>query len=261
MTYIARKQLAPILAVICGISLFIFNPITENSAVATSSYKVTSVSKFKTVKTPTYIYRQPKKYAEKAEKLQKNMGVVTTGKTKNGYSQIRYAFNYAYVKTVALQSVKANTSTKKYAWAINKKYNFKIPNYTGSNSSFKPKFYKTYSTSTAVRNFWLYPFAESTLTKTEYDTSKGLYEGVGEGSASTLVLKYPIKKNSIWTSNGVKYKILSTKATVKTAAGTFKNVVKVTDSYYVSYYAPNKGLIKVQYKDKNRYKTEMILSK
>lgn len=262
MTYFKKKHQSLFLAVTIGISFITISSLPEPTASATKKYKTTSISQFKIAKKPTYIYQKASSSSEKREKIQKNMGVVATGKKKNGFSQIRYGFAYAYVKTTTLKSAKPNKSKKKYAWAINQKYKFKTPLYE-ENSYMYPKFHKTYSTSPAVRNFWMYTMYNAmVLTKTEHETSKGLYEGSGEGSSEILVLKYPIKKNSKWTSSGMKFKIISTKATVKTSAGTFKNVVKVkTDNYSISYYAPNKGLIKQTTKSNGKYSTSMILIK
>lgn len=206
-----------------------------------------------------YIYWKPKANAEKAMKLGKNTGVFTTGKKKNGYSQIRYSFTYAYVKTSALKSVAPNTK-KKYAWNIaSTNYKFKL--YGDEKGNFKPKYYNTYKKDLSVKQFWLFSTTYSTLSTNEFDTSKGLYSGQAEDGIYALTVKYPVKNNSTWVADGRKYKILSNNSKVKTPAGTFNNVVKVHVGNSISYYAPNKGLIKSQTKFKNKYSTNFALTK
>ena len=47
--------------------------------------------------------------------------------------------------------------------------------------------------------------------------------------------------------------IISVDKTIKTRAGTFRNVVAVKSGHYVNYYAPNVGFILTTYKGKAMY--------
>lgn len=263
MRHNKKKIQVYILAVGVGLSSLLLPATYDGSVTAKSAYKVAPVSKFKVVNKKTYIYTKPRA-STKMDYLpiNKNSGVLTTGKTKNGYSQIRYAFNYAYVKTSVLKSVKANNSPNKYAWNTSGNYKFKWYS-TSDKFVSKPIFYKnnSYDKNLSTRDFWLYSNGNMTTGNNEFDTSKGLYSGASENGVFDLVVKYPVQKNKTWTVNNSKYKILSTKATVKTSAGTFKNVVKVKSGNYISYYAPNKGLIKTEAKYNNKYSTDFVLIK
>lgn len=263
MKFNKKKQLSILLAVAVGFSTFTFTSVDKNTTFAKEKYTVGTVSKFKTVKSSSkqvYVYRKASTSSEKSFPLGKNMGVMTTGKTQNGFSQIRSSFGYGYVKTSVLKSVKANTSSKKYAWNTSGNYKFKLFK-SHANKSFQPLFYKVYNKNLSVRNNWLYSDGNMTVGLNEFDTNKGLYSGLSENGIYNLVVKYPVKKNKSWTSEGQKYKILSTTVTVKTSAGTFKNVVKVKSGSYISYYAPNKGLIKTMSKKGKKYSTDFILMK
>lgn len=261
-----KKLLTILFAFTLGFSTLAFSTVDSHTVSAAGKYKVTPVSKFKLVKNQkktVYMYWKPSTASKKAGKLPKNSGVVTTGKTKNGFSQITYAFTFAYVKTADLKSVQANTSNKKYAWDISKNIYYKVPNYKGADakSIYTGKFHKTYSTSPSLVNFWLYNLGPMLVTTREYDTKNGLYEGLSEEGELVLALKYPIKKNSTWYTYGVKNRIVSTNMTVQTPAGKFKNVVKVNRGGTLLYYAPNKGLIKISSKYGKKYQTDFIIAK
>lgn len=95
------------------------------------------------------------------------------------------------------------------------------------------------------------------------ETKKGLYD-----SFTNKVISYPIKKGKVWYdkyNENYKYKIIDSKRTVKTKAGTFKNVIVVkgndtkSKGYSVSYYAPNVGIILITRADKTtNYKSKKV---
>lgn len=235
--------------------------LTPTFSQAKSTYKTVSVEQFREVQPnkTVHIFSKPSANSKKYVKLPKNSGVVVTGQTKNGFSKIRYQFQYAYVKTSALKKVSAKTGTH-YARDISKKYRYDVPMNAGSiyARTFTASFLKTYKPSPAVTNFWFYKSSPTQFGITEYDTSKGLYTGDIEDGYLSLSIKYPIKKNLIWSGElGQKTKITQTKATVKTKAGTFKNVVVTQNGKMTYYYAPNKGLIQT----KDRGKTFIQLTK
>lgn len=257
------KIMFVLLTPILGFSILTAMPQTTSAV--SKSYKTTSINDLRTVsnKQSFYIYSKASASSTKHDKLPKNSAVVVTGKTSNGFSQIRYAFSYAYVKTSALSKSKSPTSSVRYARDISKSYAYSQPNLagTGYNKNFTATYYKTHHASKALRNFWYYNSAPSPLAYSEYETKNGLYEGFVEDGYLTLILKYPVKSSSKWSSYGKTSEIISTKSTVKTLNGTFKNVVVVKNNGNYNYYAPNKGLIKQQYTyNKKRY-TNLLLSK
>lgn len=231
------------------------------SQAKSSTYKTASVEQFREVQPnkTVHIFSKPSASSKKYVKLPKNSGVVVTGQTKNGFSKIRYQFQYAYVKTSALKKVSPKAGTH-YARDISKKYRYDVPMNAGSiyARTFTASFLKTYKPSPAVTNFWFYKSSPTQFGIMEYDTAKGLYTGDVEDGYLSLSIKYPLKKNLIWSGElGQKTKITQTKATVKTKAGTFKNVVVTQNGKMTYYYAPNKGLIQT----KDRGKTFIQLTK
>lgn len=92
----------------------------------------------------------------------------------------------------------------------------------------------------------------------EKETTSGLYDG------EYKILAYPIKSGKKWKDNfGHSYEIISTNKTIKTPAGTFKNVIAVKDEYEISYYAKGVGLIRLDNgeKMKKKYKNYYELVK
>lgn len=94
----------------------------------------------------------------------------------------------------------------------------------------------------------------------EKETLKGLYYN------GDLVLPYPIIKGKKWkdpNNSNSTTSIRSTNKTIKTQAGTFKNVVEVRYTvkgfgYYTTYYAPNHGIIlSTSNVETNDYETEL----
>jgi hypothetical protein len=75
----------------------------------------------------------------------------------------------------------------------------------------------------------------------------------GKLGSPTLILKYPVHVGQTWKPNPKNhtFRITFITETVKTPAGTFKNVIEVKSSGWdsVSYYAKNFGLIKASKKE------------
>ncbi|GEK33592.1 SH3 domain-containing protein [Kurthia sibirica] len=251
-----------------GIASIGTTPTTANAnahlvkSVTTPSYKTTSLKDFRTVKNTSsvYIYSKPSIKSAKLQKLPKNSAVVITSKKSGSFTKIRYIFGYAYIKTAHLsKATPANNAP--LARDISKKYHYELPYNNGSrfNNKFNASFTKVYAPNKAVQNFWLYHSEPDQKGVVEFDTTRGLYMGDIENGYLSLAVKYPTRKNATWSgSYGNKSRIISTKSTVKTTAGTFKNVVIVKNSGNYSYFAPNKGLILLKNKHK---KTIMKLIK
>ncbi|KKB40930.1 S-layer homology domain-containing protein [Bacillus thermotolerans] len=85
-----------------------------------------------------------------------------------------------------------------------------------------------------------------------YEDSEGYYYGHPDSDLSQM-MKYPVKAGESWNASLFGEEeirtISSTTKTVKTPAGTFHNVVEVTSSTGIEYYAPNVGLIKMTLND------------
>lgn len=247
MRIIKKKQLTLLTTI--ALSSTIFLAIPQNSEAATNTYKTASLKEFRLVKPnqTVYIYSQPSVKSNKLDKLPNNSAVIVTGKTSNGFSQTRHAFGYAYVKTTALKKAQTNTKKLKYARNISKNYSYYQfdKNYYNFNRNISAKYHTKYGGNAVVKNFWLFSGTPLTFPTTEYETNSGLYVGNMDYGYLTLELKYPLKKNSTWKADfNQNAKIISTNSTVKTKAGTFKNVVAVKQGSVTNYYAPNKGLIK-----------------
>lgn len=96
------------------------------------------------------------------------------------------------------------------------------------------------------------------------ETKNGLYD-----SFRNKDISYPVKKGKVWYdkyNKNYKYKIIDSKRTIKTKAGTFKNVIVVKENntkskgYSVSYYAPNTGIILLTRSDKTtKYKAKKVV--
>lgn len=108
----------------------------------------------------------------------------------------------------------------------------------------------------------------------EKETKDGLYEGNSQSGLSRM-LAYPIKVGQTWKpysfNKYITFTITSTNKTIKTPAGTFKNVVEVKSSmfnneYNLYYYSSGVGLISqvIVHKDNTKekwYELRKILKK
>ncbi|MED4401346.1 hypothetical protein [Metabacillus fastidiosus] len=84
----------------------------------------------------------------------------------------------------------------------------------------------------------------------EHETKEGLYVN------DEKILAYPVKKGKSWKDGNITTEIRAVNWTLKTPAGTFKNVIEMRDTvkgygYYTSFYAPNVGLILQTRKNKD----------
>lgn len=149
-------------------------------------------------------------------------------------------------------------ATKKVSYLMDKKKVYSYYRYDAGESNYEEKVKFKKVTSYGF-NEWVNKYDAPCFAYKE--TKKGLYDGF-----VLNVLKYPIKKGNKWKDiEGNSYKIVSDKKTIKTKAGTFKNVVEVKRNfkgqkrYYVDYYAPNIGLILSKSNEgKAKSKTEKI---
>jgi len=250
-----QKNSVKLLTIVAlSFSTFALTSINSSAATKKVSYKSTSLKYFREVKPGlnTIVYSKPSLKSEKMTKIPANSGVVITGQTSKGFSKIRYQFGYAYVKTANLMKASSNTSTK-YARNIHQKYHYDLPLNAGSGfaRTFYAKYTTTYKYIPAVKNFWHLTSSPDQTSEAEYDTKKGLYVGDMEDGYLSLAIKYPVSTKKSWVGPyGTKTKVISKKNTVKTTAGTFKNVVSVKNGKIVSYFAPNKGLIQVKENNK-----------
>ena len=167
--------------------------------------------------------------------LKNNASVSVYSQSKNGWSQIGYKKGKAYVSSQYLRM---------YSYLMDKT---KIYTYKSEGKTYKHSYKGKYD----GWDEWM--TSSSNATYLVYENNEGLYTGYPESEYYTD-LAYPLKVGKSWTigyeGEGTS-KITALNGTLKTPAGTFKNVVTVKDDDgYVSYYAPNVGFIKGTYKGK-----------
>ena len=178
--------------------------------------------------------------AKKVGSLKKGTKVTVYSKTKSGWSEIRYNKKKAYVSTEFLKFKKKRTS---YKMDTSKVYVYKSDGIKHSYSSEGKKY--DYDKAWII---WNAKESGRSWTEIEKETSEGYYIGYPE-SDYFIILAYPLKVGAnweTWDGNDIHLAtVTSMSKTVKTSAGTFKNVVEVKESQgYTSYYAKNVGLIK-----------------
>ncbi|USK58574.1 SH3 domain-containing protein [Peribacillus asahii] len=179
---------------------------------------------------------------KKVGSLKKDAGVYVYSKTKSGWSEIRYKKKKAYVMTKYLKFADSYLRDKSKVYTYRSSDGEKYQElYTGESYDGWDEW---------VSNEGIYIMREDT---------KGLYEGVFDGGYSVQI-EYPIKVGKSWAAsdNEDTARILSVNKTIKTPAGTFKNVVEVrykySDGYfYTAYFTKNVGLIKIVSKNKKYY--------
>ncbi|MCI2256518.1 SH3 domain-containing protein [Domibacillus sp. PGB-M46] len=162
--------------------------------------------------------------------LKNNASVSVYSQSKDGWSQIGYKKGKAYVSSQYLRMYS-------YLQDKTKIYTYKSEGKTYKHS-YKGKWDKW--------DEWV--TSSSNATYLVYEDSEGLYSGFRH-SEYYIDLAYPLKVGKSWTigyeGEDTSSKITALNGTLKTPAGTFKNVVTVKSSDgYVSYLAPNVGFIK-----------------
>ncbi len=224
--------------------------VTKSTNNPNSTYKTASLHSFKLVRAQhaVKIFSKASTKSTVLDSVKNNQGVVVLRNYSNGWSKVSLQFSSGYIQTKYLTSVKANINTP-YAMNINKTYSYYIPGNTGSDfkTYYKAKYQTVYKPNKTLTHFWFLNSEPDPYGKMEYETSKGLYTGYKDIGIATLAVKYPVKLNKTWKGlNGQTLKIISTKKTVKTKSGIYKNVVIVKEGKgkNYSYYAPHIGLIK-----------------
>ncbi|OES44948.1 SH3 domain-containing protein [Domibacillus iocasae] len=165
--------------------------------------------------------------------LANNTAVTVSSQTKTGWTEITYKKKRAYVATNYLRM---------YSFLMDKTkvYTYKADGVISKNV-YKGKY--------DVWDEW----SSSDGTFIVYENNKGLYVGWPESEYYTELV-YPLKSGKTWKDDfdeAITYKITGMSGTVKTSAGTFKNVVTVKSSEgYISHYAPNVGFVKGTYNGK-----------
>ncbi|MFJ8268687.1 hypothetical protein [Peribacillus asahii] len=155
--------------------------------------------------------------------------------------KILLAFVLALSVTLHLSNSIAEAKKTSYLMNTKKAYTYAYGNPTDNVGKYTVEFwrkdngYNQWSTTTTDMYGDGYGFGEK-------ETKNGLYVN------GQKVLPYPIKKGKKWKDGNSTYIIRSVNRTVKTPAGTFKNVVEVRQTvkdfgYYTSYYAPSVGVI------------------
>ena len=228
--------------------------------VATNAKFVSATSKYNsTVNTKIVNVREKaSSHAKKVGTLKKGTKITVYSKSKTGWSQIKYKSKKAYVPTKDLKFTKDKKKTS-YLSDKSKVYYYRqdggtwYEKYSGKSFNGYSLWYGYYG---GQKNPGFIVKEDSTgLYRNELTLSKKLTKWYP-------VLKYPIKVGNSWSykMNGLtwSYKITAINKTIKTKAGTFKNVVEVTDINGIKdYYAPNVGLIKVHADESTGWATEL----
>jgi uncharacterized protein YraI len=220
-----RKIIKSVLSLILVLSVVLqFNVLDTNAAATKTGYV--------SIESGTLNIRSgPGSHYKKIGSL-KNNAQVAVYSAKNGWSEIRYNKKKAYVATQYLRMYS-------YLMDKTKVYTYKFDGKT-QKISYKGEY--------DGWDDWI-SHSDGSIFGVKED-SKGLYTGFPESEYYTDIF-YPLKVCKEWLEWDVKYKITSINGTLKTPAGTFKNVVTVKSSEgYTSYYAPNVGFIKGIYNGK-----------
>ncbi|HWI46799.1 MAG TPA: hypothetical protein VNU45_01075 [Rummeliibacillus sp.] len=174
--------------------------------------------------------------------------------------------------SVFLMTPSTEATTKSYAWNPNKVYTYdeKINQITYTFMKKKNGISYWKAKNQGINDKGKIEWTD-TYTFRQRETKNGLqWELTGEPKKNYFYLAYPIEKGKTFLNwNGTPTKIISTNATVKIKAGTFKNVVitKTNDKHSgiqtKCYYAPGYGLIKAGHttNPKDPYETELELEK
>ncbi|USK71182.1 SH3 domain-containing protein [Peribacillus asahii] len=199
------------------------------------------------------VREKPSTSSKKVGSLKKGAKVTVYAKTKSGWSEIRYNKKKAFVATKYLIFTSTQAS---YQQDPNKIYVYKYEDGLYTEKSNGKKYTHEY-----FGKGWLL-WTTTMPDKTTYqwylrETKDGLYTvHPDDPHTHNALIKYPVKVGYSWKilyeGDLVNtYKITAVNKTVKTHAGTFKQVVEVTaDEGVKMYYAKNVGLIKTTYKGK-----------
>ncbi|MGX9134500.1 hypothetical protein ACWV26_08980 [Rummeliibacillus sp. JY-2-4R] len=214
------------------------------------SYKTASINHFKLVRTNknVKIYTKTSTKSRVMDTVKNDQGLVVLKKYTNGWSKVSLQFANGYIQSKYLVNA-SPTKNPQYAMNTQKTYSYYSPENKGSgfNTNYKAKFQTVYPSNKSLTNFWYINSEPDAYGKMEYETTKGLYTGYKDIGIATLAIKYPVKLNNSWKGlDGQTFKIVATNKTVRTKAGSFKNVVVVKEGNgkNYTYYAPKIGLIK-----------------
>lgn len=217
-------NLKPILRFVLSLSLFIGIFSVATSSNAATQYSGTVTAKILNVR------EKGTTSSKKVGSLPKGSIIYVYAKTKNGWSETWFKNKKAYVQTKYLK-LSSKLSFKKDKTKV---YTFWE---SGSIST------ERYLGRINGKDVWESQGEGYHIGYTEDETKNGLYyEGEGERS---LVIPFPLIVGKSWYSAGEKNIITSLTKTVKTPAGTFKNVIEIKNGSIKYYYARSVALIKV----------------
>ncbi|WP_309087175.1 SH3 domain-containing protein [Domibacillus sp.] len=175
--------------------------------------------------------------------LKNNAQVTVYSQTKSGWSEIRYNNKKAYVSSKYLRM---------YSYLRDKT---KLYTYESGGQRYTERFIGTeegWDKWTSSGQIYVYR-----------EDNRGLYAGWYDSEFLTELV-YPLKAGKEWTDIETerKWKITALNGTLKTRAGTFKNVVTAkSQDGYTDYYALNVGLIKSVYKGETSYELIKLVKK
>ncbi|MFJ8246200.1 SH3 domain-containing protein [Peribacillus asahii] len=226
-------------------SFFSFNSSTTEAATAKIAYVDISSGSLNVRNGAGTNYK-------KVGSLKKDTEVYVYSETKSGWSEIRYNNKKAYVSTEYLNFVVSYLRDK------SKIYTYRST--SGQKNKAKLSSEKTYKKIyTGEGHDGGYEWVSNHGIDIIEEDSSGLYQGGSDGFYFAQIA-YPVIVGKSWIASENKEiaTILSVNKTIKTSAGTFKNVVEVkyeydNGYYYTAYFAKNVGLIKSVSKDETYY--------
>lgn len=210
------------------------------------------------------VREKPTTNSKKLGALRKNTKV-TVYKVSKGWASIKYKKKTAYVSAQYLKSTK---TIKKVSYKMNPKKTYiyystydKGKTYWWSYGKKTGKYFKESQNSGTI---W-YSSNKKLFDYSRYGNNERLeIEGKNElvmcypASECDIILMKPVKKGAVYqyplSLGGFTNKVITTTATVKVKAGTFKKVAILERSDGTkSYYAQNVGLIKSEYSNYGTY--------
>lgn len=241
-----------------GEAAYIYKDFVTISKTTTSTSKPSKTTPSTTVKTTKKYVKKNVTVRQKANATSKQLGTLKTGTAlkvistnKYGWVKIIYKNTTAYVYKDFVTTKKPIVKTTKPTptISVNKAKGFAYDatkTYTVKENGKKATLTTKNKKNANGFKIWTKQFSSTAKKETVYVkeiANKGLY--YKDGSAATVkLLPYPFSKNQTYKNGTTVYKVTETNTTVKTAAGTFKNVVAVQAGNQTFYIAPGNGIVK-----------------
>lgn len=224
------------------IALTIFSPTLLKTEAASKKAPITSLRYVKVSGSKAIaIKSEAKSSSFSYTKVQNGDAVMITGKKKGQWTELYTTNLRGYIQTKYLEKAKPQPNKKYTSYTMNtsKKYTYKdlTPSRYDRRDTITTNFVKK---NFDIINTWIFTQDPTPWGYFEFETSRGLYTGIGEEFALHLTVKYPVKKKQEF---GRGYKVVNTNATIYTNAGTFDNVIAIKKGKTTNFYSPSVGRI------------------